>query len=53
MSMTLGKPDRFVHKNFTPLEFAILLTLTEKERIIMLAVWLAAYRLINRRCHNG
>ncbi len=53
MSMTLGKLARFVHKNFTPLEFAILLTLTEKDRIMMLAVWLTAYRLIDRRCHNG
>lgn len=53
MSMPLEKPDCFVYKNFTLLEFAILLTLTEKDRIIMLAVWLTAYRLINRRCHNG
>ena len=51
--MPLGKPDRFVHKNFTPLVYAFLLTLTEKDRIISLAVWLTAYRLIDRRCHNG
>lgn len=53
MSMPLGKLGCFVHKNFTVLEFAILLTLTEKDRIMMLAVQLAANRLINRRCHNG
>lgn len=53
MLMPLEKPDRFIHKNFTPLEFAILLTLTEKDHITMLAVWLATYRLIDRRCHNG
>jgi hypothetical protein len=28
--MPLGKPNRFVHKNFTPLVFALLLTLTKK-----------------------
>lgn len=49
----LGKLDRFVHKNFTLLVFVIRLTLTEKGHIIVLAVWLTTYRLIDRRCHNG